>query len=256
VIDEVQKAPKLLDQIHYEIEKRQIKFALTGSSARKLRRGGANLLAGRALMNHLYPLTHRELAADFVLQDVLQWGSLPEIFSAPSDLVRQEYLKTYVDSYLKEEILQEQLVRNVVPFRKFLPVAAQMNGKILNFSSMAKDLGVDWSTVKNYYQILEDTWLGFNLPIYHRSLRKQQLKGQKFYLFDLGVQRALERNLKVPVGRTFKHRCGNTSTLTHAPCGPKHTRFGSHPCLSIGIIATRQAERGFRLYFDGIITRS
>ena len=211
VVDEVQKAPKLLDQVHYEIEKRQIKFALTGSSARKLRRGGANLLAGRALMNHLYPLTSRELAGDFKLRDVLHWGSLPEIFSADSDFERQEYLKTYVDSYLKEEILQEQLLRNVVPFRKFLPVAAQMNGKILNFSAIAKDLGVDWSTVKNYYQILEDTWLGFNLPVYHRSLRKQQLKGQKFYLFDLGVQRALERNLKVPlttgqqIGPLFEH---------------------------------------------------
>lgn len=197
VIDEVQKVPKLLDQVHYEIEKRKIKFALTGSSARKLKRGGANLLAGRAFINHLFPLTHRELGGDFSIPEILHWGSLPEIFSLENAIEREEYLKSYVDTYLKEEVFQEQLVRSVVPFRKFLPIAAQMNGKIINYNAIAKDLGIDWSTVKTYYEILEDTWLGISLPAFHKSLRKQQLKGNKFYLFDIGVHRTLERSIKI-----------------------------------------------------------
>jgi uncharacterized protein len=211
VIDEVQKVPKLLDQVHYEIEKRNIKFALTGSSARKLKRGGANLLAGRAYLNNLFPLTFEELGSDFNLIDILHWGSLPEIFSLNSELEKSEYLKSYVDTYLKEEILQEQLVRSVVPFRKFLPIAAQMNGNIINYNKIAKDLGVDWTTVKTYFEILEDTLLGFLLPSFDRSLRKQQLKGSKFYLFDTGVKRALDRSLSLhlstsqQIGPIFEH---------------------------------------------------
>ena len=198
VIDEVQKAPKLLDVVHLEIEKRKIKFALTGSSARKLKRGGANLLAGRAFLNHLYPLTHREIGPKFDLQSALSWGTLPKIFQLDTPEEKSEFLKAYVNIYLKEEILQEQLVRNTEAFRKFLPIAAQMNGKIINFNSIAKDLKIDWTTVKTYFEILEDTWLGFFLPPFDRSLRKQQLKSSKFYLFDIGVQRALEQMLTVP----------------------------------------------------------
>ncbi|MBP9707948.1 MAG: ATP-binding protein [Oligoflexales bacterium] len=211
VIDEVQRAPKLLDVVHWEIENRKIKFALTGSSARKLKRGGANLLAGRAFLNHLYPLTHIELEGDFKLLHVLAWGSLPKIFQLSSNLERSEFLKAYVNVYLKEEVFQEQLVRNTDAFRKFLPIAAQMNGKILNFNSISKDLNIDWTTVKTYFEILEDTWLGFFLPAYDRSLRKQQLKASKFYFFDIGVQRALEQMLSVAptagqmIGPLFEH---------------------------------------------------
>lgn len=197
VIDEVQKAPKILDLVHLEIEKRGIKFALTGSSARKLKRGGANLLAGRAYVNNLYPLTFAELESDFRLNDILRWGSLPKLYQLRESIEKEEFLKAYVNTYLKEEILQEQLVRDAVPFRKFLPIAAQMSGKILNLNGIARDLGVDWTTVKNYFEILEDTWLGITLPSYHQSLRKQQLKASKFYLFDLGVQRTLDRTIKI-----------------------------------------------------------
>jgi predicted AAA+ superfamily ATPase len=199
VIDEVQKNPALLDQVHHEIEKRGVKFALTGSSARKLKRGGANLLAGRAFINYLYPLTHKELSTDFELMEVLKWGSLPEVFHFDTDLEKEEYLKSYVNTYLKEEVFQEQLVRSTHAFQKFLPIAAQMNGCILNLSSIAKDLGVDWTTVRTYYDILEDTLLGFRLPALAKSLRKQQLKSAKFYLFDTGVYRALQRTLKLEV---------------------------------------------------------
>ena len=198
VIDEVQKAPKLLDIVHLEIERRKIKFALTGSSARKLKRGGANLLAGRAFLNHLYPLTHRELDSEFDLESTLAWGTLPKIYQLNTNEEKSEFLKAYVNVYLKEEILQEQLVRNTEAFRRFLPIAGQMNGKIINFNSIAKDLNIDWTTVKTYFEILEDTWLGFFLPPFTRSLRKQQLKSSKFYLFDIGIQRALEQMLSVP----------------------------------------------------------
>lgn len=211
VIDEVQKVPKLLDIVHREIEKRKIKFALTGSSARKLKHGGANLLAGRAFLNHLYPLTYRELGDSFDLASTLSWGSLPKIFQLETSEEKSEFLKAYINVYLKEEIFQEQLVRNTLGFRMFLPIAAQMNGKVVNFNSIAKDLKVDWTTVKTYFEILEDTWLGFFLPSYDRSLRKQQLKSSKFYLFDIGVQRALEQMLSVApttsqmIGPLFEH---------------------------------------------------
>lgn len=192
VIDEVQKVPRLLDVVHREIESRKIKFALTGSSARKLRRGGANLLAGRAFVYHLYPLTARELGTAFDLEAVLKWGSLPRIMALDSDDRRRLFLESYVDTYLKEEVLIEQLLRNVVPFRKFLELAAQSNGAIINASNIAADIGVDPKTVRSYFQILEDTLLGIFLPATNRSVRKQQLQAPKFYLFDLGVKNALD----------------------------------------------------------------
>lgn len=217
VIDEIQKVPKLLDIIHYEIETREaakarkLKFALTGSSARKLKTGSANLLAGRAFTNNLYPLTFIELAKDFNLINVLSFGSLPFVINSKNELEKKSFLTTYINTYLKEEVIQEQLIRNVKPFRKFLPIASQVSGTILNFNNIAKDLGVDWSTVKNYFDILEDTLLGFQLPAYGKSLRKQQLKSPKFYLFDLGIKRALDRSLNLElttsqmIGPLFEH---------------------------------------------------
>jgi predicted AAA+ superfamily ATPase len=195
VVDEIQKDPALLDLVHDEIEShKRYKFVMTGSSARKLKRGGANLLAGRASWNSFHPLTEQELGQNFNLDEALNWGTLPSI-TGTQTAEKIEYLRSYAHLYLKEEILEEQLSRNVVGFKKFLEVSAQMNAKILNYSKIARDAGLESPTVKTYFDILEDTYLGFRLLAYNQSVRKQQSTHPKFYLFDLGVQKALLRSL-------------------------------------------------------------
>lgn len=201
VLDEVQKVPKLLDVVHHLLENnpRKFRFAMIGSSGRKLKRGSANLLGGRAFVCDLFPLTHNELGNQFVLDDVLNWGSLPILyqFSTPSE--KMNFLSSYVRLYLSEEIQKEQLVRNLDPFRHFLEVSSQYNGKIINYASVSKEIGVDPKTVASYYQILEETLLGsFLLPFSH-SFRKKLLKSPKFYFFDTGVARAMARHLTIPV---------------------------------------------------------
>lgn len=212
VIDEIQKVPKLLDEVHRLIEEKQKEFVLTGSSARKLKRGGANLLAGRAFMYHLYSLSCFELKDVFDLETALQWGTLPKIYSLQDDSDREAFLRSYSETYLKEEILDEQVVRKLPPFRRFLEIAAQANGKIVNYSNIANDVGVDDKTVKEYFQILEDTLIGFFLEPYHNSFRKRLSEKPKFYFFDTGVARSLARRLSVPLlpktfmyGDAFEH---------------------------------------------------
>jgi predicted AAA+ superfamily ATPase len=202
VIDEVQKLPKLLDLVQKIIEEKKINFALTGSSARKLKRGGANLLAGRAFVYHLFPLLSREIGQKFNLDKALTWGTLPKILQFDDDRDRAKFLNAYVNIYIKEEIQVEQLVRNLDPFRLFLPVAAQMNGEIINYTNIARDTGVDTKTIQNYFQILEDTHLGFFLLPYTRSVRKVQKKSPKFYFLDTGVKRALERKATLPLAKS------------------------------------------------------
>ena len=136
-IDEVQKIPKLLDVVHKSIEDLKVKFILTGSSARKLKRGGANLLAGRAFLYSLFPFTEKELADQFNLNEVLQRGSLPQLYSLKNDEDKERYLKAFTLVYLKEEIRTEQIIRNIDPFREFLEIAAQMSGKIINIIKLA-----------------------------------------------------------------------------------------------------------------------
>ncbi len=197
-IDEVQKLPSLLDIVQDQIETHGFKFALTGSSARKLKRGSANLLAGRAFVYRLFPFTSIELKNRFSLQDVLEWGSLPKIYEfQPHD--RIEYLQSYTQVYLKEEILEEQLVRKVVPFRQFLDVAAQSSGKIISYSNIARDCGSDPVSVRKYFEILIDTLIGFELQPFHESIRKRQRKNPKFYFFDLGIKRVLDGTLGIPI---------------------------------------------------------
>lgn len=198
VIDEIQKIPKILDVVHQHIEKKHFLFALTGSSARNLKKTGVNLLAGRAFVLNLYPFTHLELRKSFSLESVLQWGSLPKIFELDS-MHKADFLMAYADTYLREEIVAEQLVRNIVPFRQFLEVAAQSNAKILNYQKIAHAVGVEIATVQNYFQILEDTFTGYLLQPFHESLRQRQRKNPKFYYFDLGLTRALQNRLTLQV---------------------------------------------------------
>jgi len=212
LIDEVQRAPRLLDVVHRLIENTGKRFVLTGSSARKLRRGASNLLAGRAFVYSLYPLTAPELDDAFDLGGALRWGTLPGIFSLDAEEDRRAYLRAYALIYLKEEIVAEQIVRRLDPFRRFLEVAAQSNGAIINYANIARDVGADPKTVLTYFSILEDTLVGFLLPAFHRSIRKQQRVNPKFYYFDPGVKRALDRTLDIPLnagtyeyGKAFEH---------------------------------------------------
>lgn len=214
-ICEIQKVPKLLDIVHKLIEKKKQKFILTGSSARKLKRDGANLLAGRAFLNYLFPLSWFELNQvnkEVDLDFLLMWGALPKVIFSESDEQRSAFLKTYVQVYLKEEIRVEQLVRDLDPFREFLEVAAQMNGKIINYSKIAKEVGVSDKTIHSYFQILQDTHIGFYLSAFHRSIRKSQKEHPKFYFFDLGVKRQLDRTIEsrliastIAYGEAFEH---------------------------------------------------
>jgi predicted AAA+ superfamily ATPase len=199
IIDEIQKIPKLLDEVHRLIEQPGNKkiFILTGSSARKLKGGGANLLGGRAFLRKLFPLIPQELGDHFSLEDSIRWGTLPKIFSLNSGDLKRDYLESYSQLYLKEEVWAEQLVRNLLPFRKFLEIAAINFGKIVNLANIARDVGVDPKTVQSYYSILEDTLLGFHLDAYHSSVRKRLRQAPKFYFFDNGVSRALARMVSV-----------------------------------------------------------
>ena len=199
IIDEIQKVPKLLDVIHGLIENTNIQFILTGSSARKLKRGGSNLLAGRAFVFNLFALTHHEIGKSFNLIKALRWGTLPRIYQLSKSTDKAEFLKAYVLTYLNEEIKAEQIIRKLDPFRQFLEVAAQSNAKIINYSKIADDVGVDIKTIQSYFSILEDTLIGIILPAFHKSVRKRQMSNPKFYLFDTGAKRALERTLTVDI---------------------------------------------------------
>lgn len=212
IIDEIQKVPKLLDLVHHQIESSRFKFALSGSSTRKLKHGGANLLAGRAFVNHLFPLTAREIDEQFSLNSALAWGTLPRILMLENDEDRNDFLRTYTHIYLKEEITEEQVVRRLDPFRRFLFIAAQMSGHIINFSKIAREVGASTPTVQTYFKILEDTLVGFLLEPFHESIRKRQRGNPKFYFFDTGVQRALDKTLTVELrphtyafGSAFEH---------------------------------------------------
>jgi len=212
VIDEVQKVPRLLDVVHSQIESTGARFALTGSSARKLKRGSVNLLAGRAFVYHLFPFTSAELGESFNLNAGLAFGTLPGLQDLKTDEEKNDFLRAYSLTYLKEEVWGEHLIRSLDPFRAFLEIAAQCNGELINYTRIARDVGVDTKTVQSYFQILEDTLLAVMIGPYHRSVRKRQSQAPRFYLLDTGVCRALGRTLNVPLnpgtyafGRAFEH---------------------------------------------------
>ena len=197
VIDEVQKAPALLDQVHRLMESRRLKFVLSGPSARKLRRGGANLLAGRAVTTELFPLVSAELGGEFDLERALNLGGLPLAIADPAP---EEYLRSYAETYLDQEIRAEALTRNFAGFARFLEVAARHNGQSTNVSAIARDAGVARTSVQNHFDLLIDTLIGYWLPPWKLKAANKQVRHSKFYLFDCGVARALAGRLPYAVG--------------------------------------------------------
>jgi predicted AAA+ superfamily ATPase len=205
VIDEVQKVPALLDEVHWLIENASAAFLLTGSSARKLRGGHANLLAGRAWRRQMMPLTVMEVD-HLDLERVMLSGLLPPHFLSSHPL---EDLRAYVGDYLKEEIAAEALTQNIPAFSEFLRVAAITSSELLNYTNVARECGVSAKVVRSYFSILEDTYLGFRLPPWRRAKARRLIETEKFYLFDVGVSNYLARRQprlgSAEFGKSFEH---------------------------------------------------
>jgi len=221
IVDEIQKVPPLIDEVHWLLEHTDKHFVLCGSSARKLRRGGMNLLGGRGTECHLHPLTSAEIP-DLNLDKMLNHGGLPVhyLVSDPKPLLR-----AYVNTYLKEEIIDESVTRNIPAFSRFLHVVALTHGQQLNYANIARECGVSTSTVRNYFTILNDTLLGFELEAWKKSKKRRLVETAKYYLFDIGVAHYLspEIDLVVPgsdvYGRAFEHFLINEIRAFHAYTG-------------------------------------
>lgn len=189
VIDEIQKMPSLLDEVHRLIEEKGLHFLLTGSSARKLRRGGVNLLGGRARIRRLHPFSASELGAEFRLDRALTHGLLPPVWFSDAP---EEDLASYVSLYLEQEIAQEGATRNLPAFSRFLEVAALSSGEQINYQSIASDARVPRTTVQEYFAILKDTLLAREVPVWRRGRSRKTVETAKFYFFDTGVARRLQ----------------------------------------------------------------
>jgi len=218
VIDEIQKVPSLLNEVHDLISRygAKYKFAMSGSSARKMRRVNVNLLAGRALDLRFYPLSFAEIGDDFDLPEILAYGTLPSVF------IEKEYkaklLTAYVGTYLKQEIQQEALVEDIASFHRFLTVAGNMNGETMNLASLARDASVSRSTVERYFDILVDTLIGFRLSGWQPRFKSRERLTPKFYMFDTGVVRALTQRLKDKVSDFEKGKLLETYILHELRC--------------------------------------
>ena len=195
IVDEIQRLPALLNEVHRFIEERRLRFVLLGSSARKLKQAGTNLLAGRAVQRQMLPLVPEELGRDFDLGPILQSGSLPLIWNAAD---RREALEAYVQLYLKQEIQAEALVRNLSGFARFLPVAGVFHGQVLSVAGLARDAGVARTTVEGYLEILTDTHVAWLLPAFHARLRVKERRHPKLYWTDSGMVRAVRREFHSP----------------------------------------------------------
>jgi uncharacterized protein len=195
VVDEIQRLPTLLNEVHRFIEERGLRFVLLGSSARKLKQAGTNLLAGRAVQRVMYPFLPQELGHDFDLAEIMRHGSVPVIWRSPD---KADSLEAYVQLYLKQEIQAEALVRNLPGFARFLPIAALFHGQVLSVASLARDAGVARTTVMGYLDILLDTYLAWMLPAFAAKLRVKERKHPKVYWTDPGVMRAVKREFHAP----------------------------------------------------------
>lgn len=209
VIDEIQRVPELLNEVHRLIEKKQTRFLLTGSSARKLRKGKANLLAGRVWQTNFFPLLWQEIPG-FDLDRYLQFGGLPAVYLSQYP---EEELDAYVNTYLKEEILAEGLIRKLPPFSRFLKTMSLSNGEVINMTKLANDCQVPPSTVSEYIELLKDTLIGFMLPAWIESRKRKAIRTGKFYFFDPGVAhtlagtQSLDRNSNL-FGKSFEQFIG------------------------------------------------
>jgi predicted AAA+ superfamily ATPase len=188
VIDEVQKNPALLDEVHRLIEQEGFRFILTGSSARKLKRAGVNLLAGRALRYRMHPLILQELEASFNLEHALTLGMLPATYTYGQP---GHYLSTYVHTYLREEVMQEGFTRNISSFTRFLEIASFSQGSMVNYTEIAREVGIDRQVVANYFSILNDLLLSNTLPAFTKRAKRRLITTDKFYYFDAGVYQTL-----------------------------------------------------------------
>jgi len=188
IIDEVQRIPELLNEVHRLIEKYRYRFILTGSSPRKIRRKGVNLLAGRALGYNLYPLTAVELGEDFNLSRSLTYGELPSVYIEADP---RSYLESYVKTYLEEEVRQEGFTRNLGAFSRFLEAASFSQGAVLNISSVARECSVERKVVENYFTILEDLLIAYRIPVFAKRAKRRLAAHPKFYFFDVGLYRTL-----------------------------------------------------------------
>lgn len=206
IVDEIQKVPDLLDEVHWLMVEKGLWFILSGSSARKIKKSGANNLGGRAIPETLFPLVSAEIP-DFDLERAVQNGMIPRHYMVANARNR---MRAYIDLYLKEEIIEEALVQNVDEFVRFMEVAAIMDGEILNYENVASDCEVSANTVKAYYKILVDTLLGFEVPAYRKVIKRKLYKSPRFYYFDVGVANHLTKRYhlapKTPeYGHAFEH---------------------------------------------------
>ena len=202
IVDEIQKVPPLLDEVHWLMENSGIRFILCGSSARKLKRVGTNLLGGRALKYTLHPLVSAEIP-DFDLVRAINNGMIPRHYLAQNPKKR---LQSYIGTYLKEEIQDEAVVRQLASFNRFLEVAAQTDGEVVNYTNIASDCGVSATTVKEYFNVLEQTLIGYMIPSYTKSKKRRAVVAPKFYYFDIGiVNYLLHRNALEPGSADFGH---------------------------------------------------
>jgi uncharacterized protein len=207
-IDEIQRVPDLLNEVHRLIEERRWKFALSGSSARKLKRGGANLLGGRAITKNLEPFVSIELAERFDLQTAIEWGQLPLVVLNPQSSA--DTLSSYVHTYIKEEIREEGVVRKIEPFLRFLQVSGALNGMQINSANIAREAQIPRSNIETYFAILEDTLVAHWLPAYQPRIKLREQSHPKFYWFDPGVARAAAGLAYDPVDELWKGRALET----------------------------------------------